>query len=131
MAHAEAEGARMAGAEVDVKRVPELVAHKVAISSHYKLDQIAPIAHIDDLIDYDAIIFGTPTRFGNMAAQMKNFLDQAGGLWAKDKLVGKLHCNGEPARRPGSYPPVVPHRALSSWIHRHWTAVLIQGTAGH
>jgi NAD(P)H dehydrogenase (quinone) len=90
MAHAEAEGARMAGAVVDVKRVPELVAHKVAISSHYKLDQIAPIAHIDDLIDYDAIIFGTPTRFGNMAAQMKNFLDQAGGLWAKDKLVGKI-----------------------------------------
>jgi len=90
MAHAEADGARSAGAEVDVKRVPELVPHKTAVASHYKLDQIAPIARIDDLIDYDAIIFGTPTRFGNMAAQMKNFVDQAGGLWAKDKLIGKI-----------------------------------------
>jgi NAD(P)H dehydrogenase (quinone) len=90
MAHAEAEGVRLAGAEVDVKRVPELVPHKVATASHYKLEQIALIARIDDLIDYNAIIFGTPTRFGNMAAQMKNFLDQAGGLWEKDKLVGKI-----------------------------------------
>ena len=90
MAVAEADGARSAGAEVDIKRVPELVPHKVALASHYKLDQIAPVAQIDDLVDYDAIIFGTPTRFGNMAAQMKNFIDQAGGLWAKDKLVGKV-----------------------------------------
>jgi NAD(P)H dehydrogenase (quinone) len=72
MAHAEAEGARSAGADVDVKRVPELLPDKIALAAHYKLDQIAPIARIDQLIDYDAIIFGTPTRFGNMAAQMKN-----------------------------------------------------------
>jgi NAD(P)H dehydrogenase (quinone) len=90
MAHAEADGARSAGADVDVKRVPELVPDKIALAAHYKLDQIAPIAQIDQLIDYDAIIFGTPTRFGNMAAQMKNFIDRAGGLWARDKLIGKI-----------------------------------------
>ena len=90
MAEAEAEGARSAGAEVDIKRVPELVPHKMALASQYKLDQIAPVAEIEDLVAYDAIIFGTPTRFGNMAAQMKNFIDQAGGLWAKDKLIGKV-----------------------------------------
>jgi NAD(P)H dehydrogenase (quinone) len=90
MAEAEAAGARGAGAHVDIKRVPELVPRPVAQASHYKLDQIAPIAQVDELIDYDAIIFGTPTRFGNMAAQMKNFIDQAGSLWMKDKLVGKV-----------------------------------------
>ena len=62
----------------------------VAQASHYKLDQIAPVAQVDDLIDYDAVIFGTSTRYGNMAAQMKNFIDQTGSLWAKDKLVGKV-----------------------------------------
>jgi NAD(P)H dehydrogenase (quinone) len=90
MAEAEAEGARGTGARVDVKRVPELVPRAVAQSSHYKLDQAAPIDRIDELVEYDAIIFGTPTRFGNMAAQMKNFLDQAGSLWMKDRLVGKV-----------------------------------------
>src|SRR4030081_1218702 len=90
MAVAEADGARSAGADVDIKRVPELVPRKVALASHYKLDQIAPFAQIDDLANYDAIIFGTPSRFGNMAAQMKNFIDQAAGLWAQDKLVGKV-----------------------------------------
>ena len=90
MALAEADGARGAGADVDVKRVPELVPRKVAFAAHYKLDQIAPVAQIDELINYDAIIFGTPTRFGNMAAQMKNFIDQAGGLWGQDKLIGKV-----------------------------------------
>src|SRR3954470_7274872 len=90
MAEAEAEGARYAGANVDVKRVPELVTPVQAQAARYKLDQIAPIAHVDDLLDYDAVIFGTPTRYGNMAAQMKNFIDQTGGLWAKDKLVGKV-----------------------------------------
>jgi NAD(P)H dehydrogenase (quinone) len=90
MAYAAAEGAREAGAEAVVKRVPELVPPQVAEQAHYKLDQPAPIATVDELPDYDAIIFGTPTRFGNMAAQMKNFIDQAGGLWAKDKLVGKV-----------------------------------------
>jgi NAD(P)H dehydrogenase (quinone) len=90
MAMAETEGARSAGAVVDIKRVPELGPSKVALAANYKLDQIAPIAQVDDLVNYDAIIFGTPTRFGNMAAQMKNFIDQAGGLWAKDKLIGKV-----------------------------------------
>ena len=90
MAHAVAEGARATGAEVDVKRVPELVPQEIAEKSHFKLDQAAPIAQPADLADYDAVIFGTPTRFGMMAAQMKNFLDQTGGLWAQNKLVGKV-----------------------------------------
>ncbi|GJE41181.1 NAD(P)H:quinone oxidoreductase [Methylobacterium soli] len=90
MAQAAAEGAREAGAEVSLKRVPELVPEEVAKQFHYKLDQQAPIADPGELSDYDAIIFGTPTRFGNMAAQMKQFLDQTGGLWAQGKLVGKV-----------------------------------------
>ena len=90
MAQAVAEGARSAGAQVDVKRVPELVPADVAVKSHFKVDQAAPVATVDELAGYDAIILGVPTRFGNMAAQMKNFLDQTGGLWAKGALVGKV-----------------------------------------
>ncbi|MFE1600881.1 NAD(P)H:quinone oxidoreductase [Methylobacterium sp. ID0610] len=90
MAYAVAEGVRETGAEVHVKRVPELVPEEVARKSHYKLDQTAPVATVDELPDYDAIIFGTPTRYGNMAAQMKNFIDQTGGLWMKGALVGKV-----------------------------------------
>ena len=90
MAGAVAEGAREAGASVDIKRVPELVPPEVAKASHFKTDQAAPVAQVSDLAEYDAIIFGVPTRFGNMAAQMKNFLDQTGGLWAQGKLVGKV-----------------------------------------
>ncbi|SFG63535.1 NAD(P)H:quinone oxidoreductase [Methylobacterium gossipiicola] len=90
MAEAVAEGARETGAEVTIKRVPELVPEEVARQSHYKLDQAAPIATVDELPGYDAIIFGTPTRYGNMAAQMKQFIDQTGGLWAKGALVGKV-----------------------------------------
>jgi NAD(P)H dehydrogenase (quinone) len=90
MAVAVAEGAKEAGAEVVVKRVPELVPEEIARKSGYKLDQAAPIATIAELVDYDAIIIGTPTRFGNMAAQMKNFLDRTGGLWVQDELVGKI-----------------------------------------
>ncbi|TXN21656.1 NAD(P)H:quinone oxidoreductase [Methylobacterium sp. WL9] len=90
LANAAAEGAREAGAEVTVKRVPELVPDAVAEQFHYKRDQPAQIAQPDELADYDAIIFGTPTRYGNMAAQMKNFIDQTGGLWAKGALVGKV-----------------------------------------
>lgn len=90
MADAVADGARAAGASVDVKRVPELVPEEVARASHYKLDQKAPVANVADLAEYDAVIIGTPTRFGNMAAQMKQFFDQAGALWAGDKLVGKV-----------------------------------------
>ena len=90
MANAAAEGARAAGADVTVKRVPELTPVEVAKQFHYKLDQAAPIAGPNELADYDAIIFGTPTRYGMMAAQMKNFIDQTGGLWAKGALVGKV-----------------------------------------
>ena len=90
MAEAVADGARSAGAAVDIKRVPELVPEEVARAAHFKLDQAAPVARIDDLANYDAVVFGVPTRFGNMAAQMKNFLDQTGGLWAQGKLVGKV-----------------------------------------
>jgi NAD(P)H dehydrogenase (quinone) len=90
MAGAVAEGAREAGAEVTVKRVPELVPDEVARAAHYKTEQAAPVATPAELADYDAIVFGTPTRFGNMAAQMKNFLDQTGGLWARGALVGKV-----------------------------------------
>ena len=90
MAEAVAEGARSAGATVDIKRVPEIVPAEVAKSSHFKLDQKAPVATVNELADYDAVIFGAPTRFGNMAAQMKNFLDQTGGLWFTGKLVGKV-----------------------------------------
>jgi NAD(P)H dehydrogenase (quinone) len=90
MAGAVAAGAREGGAEVTIKRVPELVPEDVARKSGFKLDQSAPIATVDELADYDAIILGVPTRFGNMPAQMKNFLDQTGGLWAKGKLVGKV-----------------------------------------
>jgi NAD(P)H dehydrogenase (quinone) len=90
MAHAVAEGVREAGAEAVVKRVPELVPEEVARQSHFKVDQAAPVATVDELPDYDAIIFGTPTRFGNMTAQMRNFLDQTGGLWFSGKLIGKV-----------------------------------------
>ncbi len=90
MAHAVAEGAEAAGAEVTVKRVPELVPDEVARSSHFKLDQPAPVAEPDELAAYDAIIVGTGTRYGRMSSQMANFFDRTGGLWAKGALVGKL-----------------------------------------
>ncbi len=90
MAQAVAAGVREAGAEAVVKRVPELVPDEVARKSGFKLDQAAPVATVAELADYDAIVLGVPTRFGNMPAQMKNFLDQTGGLWAQGKLVGKV-----------------------------------------
>ena len=90
MAEAVAEGAREGGAQVDIKRVPELVPEEIAKRSYYKMDQAAPVAVIDDLRGYDAIIVGTGTRFGRMSSQMANFLDQAGGLWATGALNGKV-----------------------------------------
>lgn len=90
MAYAVAEGVRSAGAEATVKRVPELVPEDVARDAGYKLDQQAPIATVDELPEYDAIIFGTGTRYGNMTAQMKNFLDQTGALWQSGALIGKV-----------------------------------------
>jgi NAD(P)H dehydrogenase (quinone) len=91
MANAVASGAReVPGAQVDVKRVAELVPDEVFRKSGGKADQPAPIAQPSELPNYDAILFGTPTRFGNMVAQMRNFLDQTGGLWASGALVGKV-----------------------------------------
>lgn len=90
MAYAVAEGARGAGATVEVKRVPETAPEEVAKSAHFKLDQPAPIATVNELPDYDAIIIGTPTRYGRMPSQMAAFLDQTGGLWARGALNGKV-----------------------------------------
>jgi NAD(P)H dehydrogenase (quinone) len=90
MAKAVAEGAREAGATVDIKRVPETAPLEVAQGAHFKLDQEAPVAKVEDLADYDAVIIGTGTRFGRMTSQMAAFLDQAGGLWARGALNGKV-----------------------------------------
>ncbi len=90
MADAVAEGARSAGAVVDIKRVPETAPPQVAKAAHFKLDQPAPVATIDELADYDAIIVGCPTRFGRICSQMASFLDQAGGLWVRGALNGKV-----------------------------------------
>jgi len=91
MANAVAEGARQVpGVEVDIKRVPETMPAEAFAAAGGKTDQQAPEARSAELADYDAIIFGTPTRFGNMSGQMRNFLDQTGGLWAKGALAGKV-----------------------------------------
>ena len=90
MAQAVAEGARSTGATVDVKRVPETAPAEVAKAAHFKVDQAAPVATVAELPDYDAIIVGCPTRFGRMPSQMASFLDQAGGLWARGALHGKV-----------------------------------------
>lgn len=90
MAGAVAEGARSAGAAVDVKRVPETVPEAIAGPAHFKLDQAAPVAAVADLEHYDAIIVGCPTRFGRLPSQMASFFDQAGGLWARGALNGKV-----------------------------------------
>ena len=91
MAEAVAGGAReVEGVEVDIRRVPELVSKEVARAAHYKLDQAAPIAKVEELADYDAIILGCGTRYGRINAQLANFLDQTGGLWARGALNGKV-----------------------------------------
>jgi NAD(P)H dehydrogenase (quinone) len=90
MAYAVAEGARSEGAEVTVRRVQELVPDEVAKASHYKMDQEAAIATVDELAEYDAIIVGAGTRFGTVPSQMRNFWDQTGGLWFNGKLIGKV-----------------------------------------
>ncbi|MHB0776639.1 NAD(P)H:quinone oxidoreductase [Halomonas sp. WWR20] len=92
LAQAIAEGAREGGGtQVDIRQVAELVPDELAQKSGYKLDQQAPV--LDDpnaLKEYDAIIVGSPTRFGNMASQMRNFWDKTGGLWANGELIGKV-----------------------------------------
>ncbi|SFJ93917.1 NAD(P)H dehydrogenase (quinone) [Pseudovibrio ascidiaceicola] len=90
LANAIAEGVEEAGVTPTIKRVPELTPDEVARAHHFKMDQPAPIAEPNELADYDAIIFGTPTRFGNMASQMRSFMDQTGGLWVQGKLAGKV-----------------------------------------
>ena len=90
LAQAIAEGARSTGAQVDVKRVSETVPEAIARSAHFKLDQAAPVATVAELENYDAIVVGTGTRFGRMSSQMAAFLDQAGGLWARGALNGKV-----------------------------------------
>lgn len=90
MASAVADGAREAGAQVDIKRVPETVPEAIAKGAYFKLDQAAPIAMVDDLTNYDAIIVGSPTRFGRICSQMASFLEQAGGLWQRGALHGKV-----------------------------------------
>jgi NAD(P)H dehydrogenase (quinone) len=90
LAHAVADGARSTGATVDVKRVPETAPMEIARTMHFKLDQPAPVAAIDQLAAYDAIVVGTPTRFGRMSSQLASFLDQAGGLWLLGALNGKI-----------------------------------------
>ncbi len=91
MAKKIAEGASSVdGTEVTIKRVPDLMSEELAEKMGAKMDQEAPFATPEELADYDAVIFGTPTRFGNMCAQMRNFLDQTGGLWASGKLIGKV-----------------------------------------
>ena len=122
MAEAVAEGAREAGAKVDIRRVPELVPPEVAKASHLKLDQVAPVASVAELADYDAIIVGTGTRFGRISSQMASFLDQAGGLWARGALNGKvggrLHFDRQPAWRPGN-DAVFHHHQSSAFRSRH------------
>ncbi|MFA6230868.1 MAG: NAD(P)H:quinone oxidoreductase [Rhodanobacter sp.] len=120
MAQAVAEGARSAGANVDIRRVPETVPEEIARKSHFKLDQAAPEASIEELANYDAIIVGTGTRFGRISSQMAAFLDQAGGLWARGALHGKVggaftstatqHGGQEPPCSPSS-----PTCCTSTW----------------
>jgi len=90
LANAIAQGARAAGASVDIKRVPETAPEEITKAMHYKLDQAAPVAQVDDLPNYDAIIVGTPTRYGRISSQMASFLDQTGGLWMRGALNGKV-----------------------------------------
>jgi NAD(P)H dehydrogenase (quinone) len=133
MAHAAAEGARAEGAEAVVKRVPELVPLDVARKSGFKLDQPAPIATIEELPDYDAIIFGSPTRFGSVTSQMRNFLDQAGGLWAQGKLVGGRfgpHFVRHAARRSGIDDSYFHSDTSAPWHDCRGVALYLSGPDG-
>ncbi|WP_331245817.1 NAD(P)H:quinone oxidoreductase [Pseudoalteromonas luteoviolacea] len=120
MASEVAEGAKFVnGVEVTVKRIVELMPENVAKNAGLKLDQRAPIATPHELEDYDAIIFGTPTRFGNMAAQMRNFLDQTGGLWAGGKLIGKVGSvllQHVPWATKQPFSPFIRHCFIMVWL---------------
>jgi len=121
LAEAVVEGARsVPGVEVALKRVPELMPREIAEKAGVKLDQAAPIATVDELAEYDAIIFGTPTRFGNMTAQMRYFLDQTGGLWMKGALVGKVgsvfaSTGPSMAGRKRRSPPSTRRCSITAW----------------
>jgi NAD(P)H:quinone oxidoreductase type IV len=120
MANAVAEGARQAGARVDIKRVPELVREEIARKSLYKLDQAAPIAKVEDLAAYDAIIIGAGTRFGRLSSQMANFLDQAGGLWARGAFARQgrrcVYVERDATWRAGD-DPLLDHHQSSAFRH--------------
>ena len=129
MAQAVAEGARAAGATATVKRVPETAPPEVAKSAHFKLDQPAPIATINELPDYDAIIVGCPTRFGRMPSQMASFLDQAGGLWARGALHGcrvYFHCHT--AWWAGSNIIFRHYQSTAFRYGRRWSSLQFSGT---
>ena len=133
MAYAQAEGAaKVPDTEVIVKQVAELTPPEVARAAGFRMDQRAPLAEPDELEQYDAIIFGTPTRFGNMAAQMRNFLDQTGALWMRGALVGqdrqRLLQHREPARRAGDDDHVLSHHAPASRHDHRRAAVHLQRT---
>ena len=123
MADAVAEGARSAGAEVAVKRVPELVPDEVAKASHFKLDQKAPVATVAELEDYDAIIVGSPTRFGRVAAQMANFWDQTGGVWFQGKLANKAVSAMTSAQNPHGGQEATILGLYTTFMH--WGAVIV------
>ena len=122
MAEAVAEGARKAGAHVDIKRVPETAPAEVAKAAHFKLEQTAPIAHIEDLANYDGIIVGAPTRFGRIPGQMAAFLDQAGGLWMRGAFKRQsrwcIHLDRRAARRPRSHTVLADHQP-AAFRHDH------------
>ena len=136
MAKAAAEGVRAAGAEVTVKRAAELVPGETARAAHYKLDQDAPVLTDPlELADYDGIIFGAPTRYGMMSAQMKNVLDQTGPLWAEGRLVGKVgSVMSSSATQHGGQEfddPFLPHSAPAPWHGHRRPAIRLSGPDGH
>lgn len=123
MAEAEAAGAReVPDTKVAIKRVPELVPENVARKAGAKLEQGAPIADPNELGDYDAIILGTPTRFGNMAGQMRNFLDQTGPVWIEGKLNNKVGSVFTSTNTGGGNESTI----LSTWITlAHWGMAIV------
>src|SRR6516162_11350850 len=140
MAQAVAAGAREAGAgEVSLWQVPELVPNEILEKSGAAAARAAfahvPVAKPMQLAEADAIIFGTPTRFGNMAAQMRNFLDQTGGQWMQGKLIGKvrqrLHFDSDAARRSGDHDHFLPQHIVASWLHHRRYALFVPRVAQH
>ncbi len=131
MAKAVAKGAREGGAEVTIKRVPETVPDDIAKASYYKLDQDAPIASVEELADYDAIIVGTGTRYGRLTSQMAAFWDRTGGLWAKGALIGKVGASFTSTATQHGGQELTQFSILTNLIHHGMTIVgLDYGFAG-